>query len=63
MDIPPSVFIPLAEEARLILVLGRCVLEQACTQLAQWAKQTDTAHLTLAVNVSVRQFRHRSFVS
>jgi diguanylate cyclase (GGDEF)-like protein/PAS domain S-box-containing protein len=62
MDVPPSVFIPLAEESRLILDLGRRVLERACMQLAQWAKQSDTAHLTLAVNISARQFRHPSFV-
>ena len=63
MDVPPSVFIPLAEESRLILDLGRRVLDLACMQLAQWAKQSDTAHLTLAVNISARQFRHPSFVN
>jgi diguanylate cyclase (GGDEF)-like protein/PAS domain S-box-containing protein len=63
MDVPPSVFIPLAEESHLILDLGRRVLERACMQLAQWAKQPDTAHLTLAVNISARQFRHPSFVN
>ena len=63
LGVPPSVFIPLAEETRLILALGRRVLECACTQLAEWAEDSLTASLTLAVNVSARQFHHPSFVS
>ncbi|WP_186411235.1 diguanylate cyclase domain-containing protein, partial [Candidatus Propionivibrio aalborgensis] len=33
------------------------VLETACRQLSIWAGMPETAHLTLAVNVSARQFR------
>ena len=62
-DVPPSVFIPLAEETWLILGLGRRVLERACRQLAQWAQDPATAGLTLAVNISARQFHHPEFVS
>jgi EAL domain-containing protein (putative c-di-GMP-specific phosphodiesterase class I) len=51
-----------AEETGLILQLGQWVLETACLRLAQWALDPDTAHLTLAVNVSAHQFRHRDFV-
>jgi diguanylate cyclase (GGDEF)-like protein/PAS domain S-box-containing protein len=61
-QVPPSVFIPVAEETGLILQLGRWVLETACARLAQWAGDTDTAHLTLAVNVSAHQFRQHDFV-
>jgi diguanylate cyclase (GGDEF)-like protein/PAS domain S-box-containing protein len=61
--VPPSVFIPVAEETGLIHLLGRWVLETACAQLAQWAKQDNTAQLNLAVNVSALQFRQRDFVS
>jgi diguanylate cyclase (GGDEF)-like protein/PAS domain S-box-containing protein len=60
--VSPADFIPLAEENGLILPLGQWVLETACAQLAVWAEQTDMAHLTLAVNVSARQFRHPNFV-
>ncbi len=58
----PADFIPLAEETGLILQLGHWVLETACAQLANWALHPDTARLSLAVNVSARQFRHPNFV-
>lgn len=61
-QVPPAVFIPVAEETGLILQLGEWVLETACAHLAQWAADGATAHLTLAVNVSAHQFRHRDFV-
>jgi diguanylate cyclase (GGDEF)-like protein len=60
--VSPSEFIPAAEETGLILPLGQWVLTQACEQLAAWALRPETAHLCIAVNVSVRQFRHPDFV-
>ncbi len=57
----PGEFIQLAEETGLIVSLGHWVLEQACRQLAAWSRDPDLAHLTLAVNVSARQFRHPDF--
>ncbi|CAB3784840.1 bifunctional diguanylate cyclase/phosphodiesterase [Paraburkholderia caffeinilytica] len=60
--IPPGEFIPLAEESGLILEMGRAVLVSACTQLALWATQPPMAHLSIAVNVSARQFREPDFV-
>lgn len=60
--ISPADFIPLAEETGLILALGHWVLHTACTQLAVWAKRPEMAHLTVAVNVSVHQFRQADFV-
>ncbi|PKO62139.1 MAG: diguanylate phosphodiesterase [Betaproteobacteria bacterium HGW-Betaproteobacteria-18] len=61
--VPPAEFIQLAEETGLILPLGKWVLETACTQLARWATQPETAHLTMAVNVSARQFHQSDFVA
>jgi diguanylate cyclase (GGDEF)-like protein/PAS domain S-box-containing protein len=58
----PSHFIPTAEDTSLIIPIGGWVLEQACAQLAEWAKRPDRKHLSIAVNVSVRQFRDPEFV-
>lgn len=60
--VPPGEFITLTEETGLILKLGRWVLETACRQLTAWASQPELEHLTIAVNVSARQFHHREFV-
>jgi len=61
--VSPADFIPLAEETGLILPLGQWVLETACRQLAVWAGQPALAHLTLAVNVSAKQFHQSDFVA
>ena len=60
--VSPAEFIPLAEETGLILPLGQWVLETACAQIAAWAERMETADITLAVNVSARQFRQPDFV-
>jgi diguanylate cyclase (GGDEF)-like protein len=60
--VSPAEFIRLAEETGLILPLGQWVLETACKQLALWAAQPEMEHLTLAVNVSARQFHQSNFV-
>jgi diguanylate cyclase (GGDEF)-like protein/PAS domain S-box-containing protein len=59
--VSPVEFIPLAEESGLILPIGQWVLETACTQLAAWANNPAFAHLTMAVNVSARQFKQPDF--
>lgn len=58
----PADFIPMAEESGLILPLGQWALATACEQLAAWADWPQAADLSIAVNVSVRQFRHPDFV-
>ncbi len=58
----PSEFITLAEKSGLILPLGRWVLRRACEQLVAWAADPATAHLTMAVNVSAKEFRHPDFI-
>ena len=60
--VSPAEFIPLAEATGLILPIGNWVLDAACKQLAQWARQSGLAHLTVAVNVSAKQFHQSDFV-
>lgn len=60
--ISPADFIPVAEDTGLILTLGRWVLHTACHTLAQWQKEPRLRHLTMAVNVSSKQFRSATFV-
>jgi diguanylate cyclase (GGDEF)-like protein len=50
--IPPSEFIPVAEDIGLISLLGEWVLVQACNEAAQWPQ-----NLKVAVNLSPLQFR------
>ena len=61
-QVMPTDFIPMAEESGLILPLGQWALATACDQLAAWAQWPQAAGLSIAVNVSVRQFRHPDFV-
>jgi diguanylate cyclase (GGDEF)-like protein len=51
-DIPPSIFIPIAEESRLIVELGVWILETACAAAVSWS-----APYPVAVNLSAAQFR------
>ena len=60
--VSPAEFIQVAEESGLILPLGNWVLETACRQLALWAGQPAMADLSVAVNVSARQFQQADFV-
>ena len=60
--IPPSRFIPLAEETGLIIPIGDWVLQQACIQLKSWNDQSKTLNLRVAVNVSALQFSQINFV-
>lgn len=61
-QVSPAEFIPMAEQTGLILPLGQWVLEVACLQLVRWSAHASTARLSMAVNVSARQFRHPEFV-
>ncbi|WP_018862301.1 MULTISPECIES: EAL domain-containing protein [unclassified Thioalkalivibrio] len=61
-EIAPTVFIPVAEQTGLIVPIGRQVLRTACERLAAWQHSAAFRKLTLSVNVSARQFRHKQFV-
>src|ERR1700760_457137 len=55
--VPPSDFIPLAEESGLIVEMGEWILRQACREAASWPKP-----LQIAVNLSPAQFAHGDVV-
>jgi diguanylate cyclase (GGDEF)-like protein len=56
-EIPPSRFIPLAEETGLISPLGEWILRTACATAAKWP-----ADINLAVNLSSIQLQNRNIV-
>jgi len=60
--VSPAEFIPLAEETGQIVAMGSWALREACLQLKAWQQDAQTCDLTLAVNVSARQFRTAEFV-
>jgi EAL domain-containing protein (putative c-di-GMP-specific phosphodiesterase class I) len=60
--VSPALFIPLAEESEAIIKLGTIVLEKACHKLAYWATRPELKDLTLAVNISVKQFNESNFI-
>lgn len=61
--VPPAEFIGHAEKTGLIIPIGQWVLEQAFTQLRAWKDDPLCRDISLAVNISQKQFRQASFVT
>lgn len=61
-QVSPAEFIPLAEETGLITPIGRWVLNTACDQIKAWQAAEHTRDLTLAVNISAKQFGQPDFI-
>lgn len=61
--VPPSEFVPLAEQSGMVSDMGRWVMSAACTKLATWRGRPKFAGLTMAINVSALEFRHPQFVN
>ena len=62
--VAPKDFIPMAEEAGLIVPLGQWVLEEACRQVVAWQERFRFAPaLTLSVNLSSLQFQQERLVA
>ena len=60
----PNEFMPLAEEAGLIGVMGSWILAEACRQFASWtAASQSAAGRYISINLSGRQLHHGDFVS
>ncbi len=60
--VSPAEFIPIAEETGLILPLGQWILKTACYQIKEWSTQIGFEGLSIAVNVSAKQFNQNDFV-
>jgi EAL domain-containing protein (putative c-di-GMP-specific phosphodiesterase class I) len=56
--IPPLDFIPVAEEAGLIVPIGEWVLRQACAEAATWPHE-----MKIAINLSPVQFKNKSLLT
>lgn len=55
--VPPNMFVPIAEESGLIVLIGEWVLRQACIDAAKWPE-----HISVAVNISPLQFKTGSLL-
>ncbi len=57
-ELPPSLFIPIAEESSLIIPLGEWAIRQACSDAAGWP-----GNVSVSVNIAPDQFIHTGFVA
>jgi diguanylate cyclase (GGDEF)-like protein/PAS domain S-box-containing protein len=61
-DIPPSQFIPLAEETNLILGIGEWVLNRVCADYRRWTEKIPNPG-RISINLSLKQLRQASFIT
>lgn len=61
--VPSDFFIPIAEETGYIIKIGKWVLREAAMQIKLWNEKYNLQQdLTVNVNISGRQFSHRSIL-
>ncbi|MEH0021099.1 MAG: EAL domain-containing protein [Desulfobacter sp.] len=59
--VSPGQFIPIAEETGLIIPMGAWIISEACRALAR-LQSAYGPHLTMSINISIKQFRQNRFV-
>jgi diguanylate cyclase (GGDEF)-like protein/PAS domain S-box-containing protein len=61
--VPPSEFIPIAEETGLIIAIGDWVLNQACQQISTWQnKYIEAKSLKVSINLTCQQIREKNLL-
>lgn len=60
-SVPPSEFIPVAEECDLIIPIGEWVLQKSCEQVKKWEQETGR-EIGLNVNISLKQLHQADFL-
>lgn len=61
-QVPPTTFIPIAEETDLIIPIGEWVLRTVCKQNKVWQDQGNTP-IIISVNIAPKQFKLPNFIS
>lgn len=59
--VPPTDFVPIAEETGLIVPMGMWILKEACKQTSRWHEQ-GFSDLIVSINISAKQFHSKGFV-
>lgn len=59
--IPPSEFIPIAEETGMIIGIGEWIIDKAFSQIKKW-NEMDSLNLKMSINISPIQIEHTGFV-
>ena len=60
-DMPPSKFIPVAEDTGLIIPIGEWIIQEACRQARAWQEE-GLPMLNLSINLSARQFHKQTII-
>lgn len=59
--LPPSEFLPIAQENNLMIKIGDEVLRMGLKQLHQWQEQSAFSHIKLSLNITADQFYETRF--